>query len=197
LEKDRVLIKKILRGNLKAFHHLIELHQRLVAHIVYRMVTVTEDQEEICQEVFIKVYQNLSKFKFESKLSTWIGRIAYTTTLNYIRKERIPLLDDINIQTEKDSGIEGVDRLALLKSESPTPEAVMESLDRNRFIHKQVEKLPAPFRTILTLFHLEEMSYQEIGEILNMPEGTVKSYLYRGRKKLKEILAKELQGEII
>ena len=197
LEKDSTLIKKILQGNLRAYRHLIDLHQRLVAHIVYRLVSNAEDQEEICQEVFIKVYQNLSKFKFESKLSTWIGRIAYNTTINYIRKEKLPLYNDIAIPTEKESEGEKIDHMASIKSANPTPEEFVESIDRNRLIHKQIENLPAPFRTILTLYHLEQLSYGEIGEIMNLPEGTVKSYLFRGRKKLKEVLANELQGEEI
>ncbi len=197
MEKDRVVIKKILQGNLRAFRLLIDSHQRLVAHIVYRMVSNAEDQEEICQEVFIKVYQNLSKFKFESKLSTWIGRIAYHTTVNHIRTEKLPLYDDIYTQTEKDSKVEEIDRMASIKSENPTPEEVVEAIDRDMLIQKQIENLPAPFRTILTLYHLEQMSYEEIGEIMNLPEGTVKSYLFRGRKKLKEVLVNELQGEEI
>ncbi len=197
MEKDRVLINKILRGDLKAFQKLIESHQRLVAHIVYRLVSNSEDQEEICQDVFIKVHQNLSKFKFESKLSTWIGRIAYNTTLNFMRKERLPLIDDMNSKSDRNTAIEDVDRMASIKSNYPTPEEFVESLDRNMFIQTQIENLPAPFRAILTLFHLEEMSYQEIGEIMDLPEGTVKSYLFRGRKKLKGILATTLQGETI
>ena len=197
MEKDSVLIKKILHGNLKAFRYLIDSHQRLVAHIVYRIVSNSADQEEICQEVFIKVYQNLSSFKFESKFSTWIGRIAYNTTVNYIRKEKLPLFDDIHTRTERESKMEDIDRMADIKSENPTPEEVVESIDRSMLIQKQIKNLPTPFRTILTLYHLEQMSYNEIGEIMNLPESTVKSYLFRGRKKLKEVLVNELQGEEI
>ena len=195
MEKDRILIKKVLRGNLKSFQELIKSHQRLVAHVVFRMVSNREDQEEICQEVFIKVYQNLSQFKFESKLSTWIGRIAYNTALNYMRKEKVTLMDDL--RSETDHGTDHANTLALLESDTPTPDQLTESHDRFSIIHKQMKKLPAIQRTILTLFHLEQMSYQEIGEIMHLPEGTIKSYLFRGRKKLKDVLVQELEGEVL
>jgi RNA polymerase sigma-70 factor (ECF subfamily) len=198
VDKDKILSEKIIHGDLKAFRSLIEAYQKLVAHIVFRLVSNPADQEEICHEIFIKVYQSLPGFKFEAKLSTWIGRIAYNMTINHMRKEKIPLFGDIITdhmpQDENDGEKRG---LELIDSAHPAPDEIVEAHDRNLLIQRQLNQLPAPYRIILTLFHLEQMSYQEIGSILDLPEGTVKSNLYRGRKKLKEGLIKELQGEEI
>lgn len=198
MDKENVLVDKILRGNLNVYRELVENYQNLVGHIVFRLVSQPENREEIAQEVFIKVYQNLSNFKFQSKLSTWIGRIAYNTTINYLRKERIPLYEDINpTQSNGAADEEYIDPLRSVEDNYPTPAERIEDKDRAAFLKNQIEKLPVPYRTIITLFHLEQMSYQEISEIMDLPEGTVKSYLFRARKKLKDILVVELQGEEI
>jgi RNA polymerase sigma-70 factor (ECF subfamily) len=85
----------------------------------------------------------------------------------------------------------------LIHTGDPSPLEKIETRDISNLINKNIEKLPTPYITIITLYHLEQMSYQEIAEIMNLPEGTVKSYLFRGRKKLKESLVKELEGEEI
>ena len=90
------LIDKILAGDNNAFKSLIEEYQRLVSHIVFRMINREADREDICQDIFIKVFQNLAEFKFESKLSTWIAKIAYNRCINFLEKKRIPLLDDFS-----------------------------------------------------------------------------------------------------
>jgi RNA polymerase sigma-70 factor (ECF subfamily) len=197
-DADKILVKKILNGDLKAFRVLIEKSNRLVAHIVYRLINNPADQEEICQEIFIRIYQNLPDFKFKSKLSTWIGRIAYNTTINHLRKEKIPLFDDRQPNSPGRDGQKGEsDSYTLIPDTRPAPDALLEKKDRGEMIERMLVRLPPPFRMILTLFHLEQMSYLEISELMDLPEGTVKSYLYRARKKLKEVLDKELEGEEI
>ena len=198
LSPDRTLVTKILNGNLNSFRELVEMYQKLVVHVVFRLVSRQEDREEICQEVFIKVYRNLSGFKFQSKLSTWIGKIAYTTTINYLRKEKIPLYRNLKKASEtSESEDEYNNPINSIHSDYPSPVETIERQDMTTLIHKKIEQLPAPYQTIITLYHLEQMSYHEIAEIMELPEGTVKSYLFRGRKKLKDSLVKELEGEEI
>jgi len=198
LETERALINKILDGNLNAFRELVEQYQRLVVHVVYRLVSRQEDREEICQEVFIKVYKNLAGFRFQSKLSTWIGKIAYTTTINYLRKEKNQLYTELKNASDHDENeAEYINPINSIRSDDPSPLEIIEKHDMTTLIHKKIEQLPAPYQTIITLYHLDQMSYQEIAEIMELPEGTVKSYLFRGRKKLKDMLVKELEGETI
>ena len=196
-ERDR--IEQVLSGDLKAFQALIEDYERLVCHIVFRMVTNEEDREEICQDVFVKVYQNLAKFEFKSKLSTWIGRISYNTCINYLKKRKLLLYDDL---AEKEQGEGKSTREAAtisyaenISGDLPAPDEFMMNQEMTNFLFSEINDLPVKFRTIITLYHLDQLSYTEIGEIMNLPEGTVKSYLFRARKMLKERMLEKYPAE--
>ena len=89
------LVRQILDGNELAFERLIRNFQRLVSHIVFRMIDNVSDREDICQDVFVKVYKNLKGFRFDSKLSTWIARIAYNRCINFLEKKKVVLYDDL------------------------------------------------------------------------------------------------------
>lgn len=178
---DKELIQRILSGERNCFRELITRYQRLVTHLVFRMVPVSEDREDICQEVFLKVYQNLADFRYESKLSTWIARVAYNTCLNYIEKKKVPLYDDL---VDKDSEFEPVD-----DDLGHQPDAIAEAAEISELLQVEIDRLPHQYRVLITLYHLEEMSYTEIAGITKLPEGTVKSYLFRARQILKKRLS--------
>ncbi len=197
MESDKERVQQILSGDMNAFRLLIDDFQRLVCHIVFRMVANETDREEICQEVFIKVHQNLSAFHFKSKLSTWIGRIAYHTAINYLKKKKLPLYDDFlkkdfqngKLTFETPSSVDGFATTLQMPDDDVINQETM------HFIYDEIEQLPPDFRAILTMFHLDEMKYAEIGEVMNLPEGTVKSYLFRARKLLKERLLEKYSLE--
>jgi len=172
---DNELISQIINGNMNAFTFLVNRYQKLVVHIAGRLIQRHDELEDICQEVFLKVYQNLGKYRFECKLSTWIATIAYNTSINYLRKFKKG--DEVN-----------PDDSAALRNLKDFGTADYEKADLHRYIRDQIELLPVQYRTVLTLFHLEEFSYQEIEQITGMPEGTIKSYLFRAKAILKEKL---------
>ncbi len=172
---DAELINQILNGNMNAFTFLVTRYQKLVVHITGRLIERHDELEDVCQEVFLKVYQNLGKYRYECKLSTWIATIAYNTSINYLRKFKKG--DDV---VPEDS--------ATLRNLSEFNTVDFEKADLHRYIRKQIDLLPVQYRTVLTLFHLEEFSYQEIEQITGMPEGTIKSYLFRAKALLKEKL---------
>ena len=178
-------IQDILEGNKKAFSELIDRYKRLVSHIVYKIVKGSEDRQDLCQDVFIKVYQNLEGFKGDCKLSSWIGRIAYNTALNYMEKKRPELWEDISPATTLDS----------LPNSSMLLDEAYANKDMVIKIDEEIRQLPAPYNVIVALYHLDEMSYQEIAEITGMPNGTVKSYLFRARRLLRERLGKKYWKE--
>ncbi len=196
-ERDR--IEQVLSGDLQAFQALIEDYERLVCHIVFRMVTNEEDREEICQDVFVKVYQNLAKFEFKSKLSTWIGRISYNTCINYLKKRKLLLYDDLAEKESEGFGKSTREATASyvesVSGDLPIPDEFMMNQEMTGFLFAEINDLPVKFRTIITLYHLDQLSYAEIGEIMNLPEGTVKSYLFRARKLLKERLLEKYPAE--
>lgn len=172
---DTELINQILNGNMNAFTFLVNRYQKLVVHITGRLIQRQDELEDVCQDVFMKVYQNLGKYRNECKLSTWIATIAYNTSINYLRKFKKG--DEVN-----------PDDSAALRNLKDFDRADYEKVDLHRYIRDQIELLPTQYRTVLTLFHLEEFSYQEIEQITGMPEGTIKSYLFRAKAILKEKL---------
>jgi RNA polymerase sigma-70 factor (ECF subfamily) len=183
----RKLVEHILAGDRNSFRTLIEKYQRLVSHVVFRMIPPGPDQEDICQEVFIKVYQHLERFRFDAKLSTWIARIAYNTCLNFLEKKKLPLYDDL--------GDEDRDFEPAATDPATRPDFSFEAAETGIILSKEIERLPAAYKTIVTLYHLDQMSYAEIADIMDMPEGTVKSYLFRARKMLKNRLLTKYQRE--
>jgi RNA polymerase sigma-70 factor (ECF subfamily) len=172
---DAELINQILNGNSNAFTYLVTRYQKLVVHITGRLIQRQDELEDVCQDVFLKVYQNLGKCRNECKLSTWIATIAYNTSINYLRKFKK------GVEVNADD-TEVLRNLTDFKSDDP------EKADLHRYIREQIELLPVHYRTVITLYHLDEFSYQEIEQITGMPEGTVKSYLFRAKALLKEKL---------
>lgn len=173
---EREIISRILNGDLQAFELLVKQYEQLVFYVVNKLVKEKADTEDISQEVFIKVYGNLRNFAFKSKLSTWITSIAYRTALNHIR--------DHKRDREAQSGMD----LEEFYFTTETPEKLSEQKDINGYINRLIDEMPLPYKSVLTLYHMNELSYQEIEEITGMPEGTVKSYLFRARKLLKDKL---------
>jgi RNA polymerase sigma-70 factor (ECF subfamily) len=173
------LIERVKAGDRAAFAELIEKYQRLVAMIVGRMTGNREDREEICQDVFLKVFAAIGAYRQEASFSSWIGRIAYNETLNRLRRRRLIAFSDLG------DG-EAAERWA---GGDPTPEAVLLETDLKQRLEAEMAALDPRYRVILTLFHVAGMSYDEIGRILELPEGTVKSHLFRARRQLRERLA--------
>ncbi len=188
---NRALIESILGGDQSAFRAFVDQYQRLVAHIVYRMVPNTADREDLCQDIFVRIYQNLGGFQFGSKVSTWVARIAYNTAVNYLQKKRIPLIDDLRSESDERDRI----------GEMPDPAAALDETVANKDLFGRVQAemayLSPQFRALLTLYHLDEMTYEEIVEITGLPMGTVKSYLFRARQMLRDRLLKKYRLEDI
>lgn len=186
---EKELINKILSGHAEDFRMLIEKYKKLVSHIIFRMVANPVDREELGQEIFIKVYENLGSFQYKSKFSTWIGRIAYNTALNYMRKKRLPLYEDQALPDIYNSDWqESRTSISNVQSQAQLPDEELMQHQVSLFLQEQIELLPIQYRTVLALFHMESLSYLEISEITGLPEGTVKSYIFRGRKILKDRL---------
>lgn len=187
------IASKVINGSHSAFLEFVNDYKRLVYHVIVRMIPNRSDHEDLGQDIFLKLFKKLHTFKGDSKLSTWIAKISYNTCLNYLEKKKVPLLDDKLIpsegDTEKDSLID------TFEGEYMLPDEITESRITAEMIQEEISKLPPTFKVILTLYHIEEMKYKEISEITNLPEGTVKSYLFRARKALKENISKEFKME--
>ena len=181
---DQALVRSVLNGNTQAFSFLIKKYEKLVFHMINKLVDNDVIIEELAQDVFMKVHEKLPGFRFESKLSTWIGTIAYRITINHLRKSKKMVFKEIEEDMEENYFTDLVN-----------PESQYESKDVGNFIQAHIELLPAHYRNILYLYHIEEMTYPEIVEVTELPAGTVKNYLFRARKLLKDQLSKFMLKE--
>jgi len=191
---ERELVERILEGDRDAFLAFIDRYERLVKHVVFRLVDDDRDREELCQDVFVRAYRYLDGFRFESKLSTWLARIARNTCLNHLEKKEVPLYAD---EAPSPDGESPDARAALNRVPDPHEDVagVAEDRQQRALVREGIQALSEHYRTALTLYHLEGMSVSQISEAMDNPEGTVKSHLYRGRKKLKDWLLDRYQRE--
>lgn len=173
---DRQLVDDVLAGRADAFARLVEQHQQLIWHLVYRMVQHPDDCKELCQEAFLRVHQNLKQFRFESSLATWIGRIAYNICVRHLQRKRLPLLETEEGDTPPTDRV--IDDFDLA-----TACADKELIAR---LHLALDTLAPVPRTILTLYYLQELSVSEVAAIIDKPEGTVKNALFRARAQLRQ-----------
>ncbi len=171
---EKEVVTKILKGDFRAFERLVKQYEKLVFFVVNRLVQHLQDKEDICQEVFIKVHQSLPKFKFEAKLSTWIARIAYVTAVDHVKRSKATLRADYP------------DNIDHYHFSNDTPESALVQKDTAAYVNMLIAQMPLQYRTVLTLYHLNEFSCAEIEQITGIPEGTVKSHLFRARKLLKD-----------
>jgi RNA polymerase sigma-70 factor (ECF subfamily) len=181
---DQVLVDKVLHGDTDAFKTIAKNTEGLVTQIIFKMVANNEDRRDIAQDVYLKVFQKLSSFKFKSKLSTWVGQITYNTCLNYIQKKRLVLIDENDSDEYK--------RLEMSKNKidlfSNEVEKLVLKKELSQILKIELDNLSPLYKTLITLYHNEDLSYSEIAGITELPEGTVKNYLFRARKVLRDRL---------
>jgi RNA polymerase sigma-70 factor (ECF subfamily) len=183
--KERKLIQSIRKGNTRAFSELVNRYKDLVYTLALRMLGNREEAEEVSQDTFIKVFNSLERFKGDSKISTWIYRIAYNACLDRIRLRKsrtflaIGEMEDF-IFTEMDTALDKMVRE-----------------ERGLLVGQCLAKLPSEDAGLLTLFYFEEKSLLEIENILNVPVSSLKVRLFRARKKLAVVLEGHIKPEIL
>lgn len=191
---DKQLVQKVLQGENRAFALIIQLTEKLVASIVLKLIKDPEDQKDLAQDIYLKAYNRLSGFQFQSKLSTWIAQIAYNTCFDYLKKKKIPINDmhSINLETGEDASFKENSEWI---SDNSDAGLRLSNKERREILVTVIESLPPLFKTLITLYHQESLSYEEIGTITGLPSGTVKNYLFRARKKMKDILLDQYKKE--
>jgi len=188
---DRQLVDLVLGGDMHAFSTIIKTTEGLVAQIVYKLISNEEDRKDMAQDIYLKVFHYLKGFKFQSKLSTWVAQIAYNTCLNRLQKKQVPLY----IPPDGDwEWMERGRRYAAPRAAEET-DGVLLKKELNSLLQTAIGQLPPLYQTLIGLYHQEDLPYQEIAQITGLPEGTVKSYLFRARKILKESLLSNYKKE--
>ena len=194
---DQQLVAQVLGGNAASFGQLVQRTEGLVTQLVFKMIRHPADRPDVAQEVYLKVFKNLAGFKFQAKLSTWVGQIAYNTCLHYLEKKQLVLVDTSEFAPD-DSSEEG--RRApppLVAGPDYDPETALFGQDVAGILGTAIEQLPPLYRTLIALYHQQEFSYEEIAQITSLPDGTVKNYLFRARKLLKQhVLARYQRDDL-
>jgi RNA polymerase sigma factor (sigma-70 family) len=180
---DRQLAKSILRGDTQAFGVIIKNTEGLVAQIVFKMVNHAEDRKDLVQDIYLKAFNNLPGFRFQAKLLTWIGHIAYNTCVNYLEKKKL-LLTGLTDKEDENVG-----------NTANETETLISQKELTAILASGIEKLSPLYKTLIILYHQEELTYADIAQITGLPEGTVKSYLFRARKTLKENILTQYKKE--
>ncbi|MFI5236986.1 MAG: RNA polymerase sigma factor [Ignavibacteriales bacterium] len=172
LEDDFAVIKRFIDGDKSAFKILVKRHKEKVRNIIYITMNSSALVDDIAQEVFINVYKNLKHFRYDSQFTTWLYRITVNRCKDYLRKMNVR-----KIFSPLDEGSQ--------VTEFPTP---VEENDVSKIVMDAISQLPVKLRIPLILKDIEGFSYQEIAESMKCEMGTVKSRIFRGRERLKEIL---------
>ena len=176
---EKRLIEACIKGEDKAYRELYRRHGDRVYQLAYRYFNNPDDAADITQETFLRVFRSIGNYRGEAKLSTWIARIAYNIGLSHIKKKNIPLVEETVLDHVESDG--DYPRM-------PSPHVDVEQKIISGLVQDEIERLPVYYKTAMTLYHLDGMSYDEIVDIMKVSEGTVKSYIFRGRKMLKERL---------
>ena len=185
-KNDQLFITKVINGDTNAFASLVDTYKNMVFSLAFKMTKNREEAEEISQDTFIKAYRNLSKFKGDSKFSTWLYRIAYHTSLDNLKKNK------------NNNNTFEINEITF--NQIRATEHILEGIERKERAEVMeicLHKLPDEERTIIWMFYYDELSLKEIMEITSMSEANLKVKLHRARKKLLKIVEENVSPEMI
>jgi RNA polymerase sigma-70 factor, ECF subfamily len=184
---DPEVVTLARKGSEAAYRELLSRYERPVFSLVFRMVRDRETAEDLSQETFIKVLNNLDRYSPEFKFSSWLFKIANNLTIDHLRRRRV---DTISIEGAPDAvtaeSAKATSIAVVSASESPLEE--LESRELGTAIERAIGKLRPEYRACIMLRHVEDKSYEEIAEIVKLPLGTVKTYIHRARHELRAAL---------
>ncbi len=178
-QEEANLVAASKKGDQDSFAQLVQQHQRRVFNLVFRMLQQYEEANEVTQETFLAAWQGLPSFRGDARFSTWLYRIAYNCALKQLEQRKRDRAIQVELQTEE---------MVASSTQEQRVDAEIESRARQALVHEQLANLPAKYRIVLVLRHLQDMTYEEMAEILTMPIGTIKTHLFRARNLLKERL---------
>jgi len=178
-QDDTQLVKASQQGDQDAFASLVQRHQRRIFNMVLRMLQDYEEASEITQEAFLAAWMGLPSFRGEARFATWFYRIAYNCALKQLERRKRERY--LRAAIEAEHILEEVNKWM-------QEEDILELRARQAIVLEQLENLPTKYRIVLIMRHIQEMTYEEMANILTIPIGTIKTHLFRARHLLKECL---------
>lgn len=190
MNEDCLLVEAIKAGDVNRFEELVDKYKDNVYNMAFHMTGSSQEEQDLAQEIFLLIYKNISNFNGESALSTWIYRISLNRCLDWQRKQQrrskfiLPILYKNNEELN--------DPMENLSTQQPGPEEQLLRNEQYQELHNGIKELPEKYQKVIILYHFQQMPYQRIAEILDIPARTVETQLYRGKQRLKEILTKRI-----
>ena len=185
-DPDQDILASLRAGDRQAFATLVNRHKDRAMTYAVRIVRRREDAEEIVQDAFVRAYRSIDSFRGESRLGTWLMTILHNCCMSHVGRKRaaeVPMDD------------EGEGPALTLASEDADPLQLVEESERTALLTAQLLRLPTPYRAVLTLFYVQELQYEEISRVMNLPLGTVKTHLFRARERLRKNLLETMRRE--
>lgn len=181
---EQELVHSARKGDSMAFGGLMQAHQDKIYTLCYRMTGNAEDAADLTQEVFLSAWRSLSRFQEQSSFGTWIYRMATNASIDFLRREKRRQV--LSMTMEEDSE----ERQAQVPDERYSPHRLLEQKEARQAVADALAALSPEHRQVLVLREMEGLSYQEIGQLLDLEEGTVKSRIARARLALRDFLIK-------
>ena len=188
-EQDRLLVERARSGDTAAFDTLVLKFTPRLYSTVYNMTANRDDTADLLQDIFARAYRSLTRFRGDSGFHTWVHTIAVNMTLNFLKRRnrrRTLSLDDMDASIERDK-----DYLELTAASDPVREAGLNELQEQ--LNTAMQKLPESHRAVVTMFDIQGMAHAEIGRIMGLSEGTVRSRLFYAHRQLQSLLSDYLQ----
>lgn len=188
MEAEHAILERVRAGDTRAFGLLIARHTDGAYTLAVRILRSREEAEETVQDAFLRAYQSLGSFRGESRFGTWLYRIVFNLSMTRVSRRRPPA-HSLDVLTEEECPVAlDADGLDVLEK--------MERDEQVRQLDQLMKMLPEAHRIAVELFYLQEQSYEEIADIMDIPLGTVKTYLFRGRARLRSLLAREVDKNV-
>lgn len=182
LEDDK-LVAEAVGGSEQAYKGLVDKYERAIYFHILKMIRDQDQVEDLVQETFVKAFDNLNSYNTDYAFSTWLYRIATNHTIDYLRKKKLKTLSiDEPVKTR-----EGDMQMQLPDESAGTDRNIIRK-QRQKMVQQEIENLPPKYRRVIQMRHMEEKSYQEIAEVLDLPLGTVKAHIFRARELLYKAL---------
>ncbi|MFZ1321144.1 MAG: sigma-70 family RNA polymerase sigma factor [Ignavibacteria bacterium] len=185
--EDMVLIDEALAGKQNSYAKLMKKYQPMITHLIYRMISKKEDVEDLTQEAFIKAFNSLANFDKQYAFSTWLFKIATNNAIDYLRKKKL-----YTFSIDKKIQADDSDYSFEIPDHENKPDSNVIDKQLRVILDEAIESLPPKYKDVIVLRHQKEKEYEEIAKELNLPLGTVKAHIFRGR----ELLNKYLKDKI-
>ena len=176
-DQDYDVVQRILAGEKRAYTELVDRHKDKALALAVRMLKNRQDAEEALQDAFVRAFKALPRFEWKSSFSTWLYRIVYNVCATNLSKRG----DEHHVSLDEDN-----EKQLTLSSGEALPDVAYETGEFQKIVLDEIEKLPQAYASILTLFLVQDMSYDEIVEVADIPLGTVKNRLFRARTMIRD-----------